>query len=186
MSSETNETQEKLPESTNVGNVKTSDYNFSEELKKANAEALKWRLRAKENKEATAKVALIEEELKSTQDTAQRALSQAQEMNRVAETRMISAELRALSSEFGLKDMQYVKIADQSGIKIDQSGNVIGAREMMESLKKNHPDLFGNMTTTNPKFISTETSDVPSEKPMLRASKKEFEEAERNFLRSLR
>ena len=163
----------------------TIDAAYVERLKK---EAQKWRLKAKENREASKKVEEFETRIKETETTATSALQKALELNQVAEKRMINAELKALAAEFGLKDMVYAKIGDMSAVKLDASGDVIGAREMMQGLKSSHPDLFKLATTTNINFPSGQhdASKEVFDKPILKLSKEEAAAKEAEFLRSCR
>lgn len=161
--------------------VKIYDAQYVERLKK---EALKWKSRAKENKDAAAKAVEIEARIKENETSATQALLKAQEMNAAAERRMINAELKTLAGEFGLKDMAYVKIADLSKVKLDENGDVVGAREMMTELKKHHPDLFKMVTSTNIHFatLHEESGDIRKEKPVKSLSREDYAKKEREFL----
>jgi hypothetical protein len=64
--------------------------------------------------------------------------------------RVIRAELKALATSAGIKNMDYLRLADVSTITLDADGNVVGADKIIEAMKKDMPDLFGTTSTTNP------------------------------------
>lgn len=69
-----------------------------------------------------------------------------------ADTRIIMAELRAEGLKAGLIDMDGLKLADISKVKLSETGEVVGADEVFKALKEGKPYLFKAATTT-----STET-----------------------------
>lgn len=156
---------------------------YIEKLKK---EAVKWRAKAKENKEAAAKFAEADARLKEAEANASEARKEVVEVRNLADKRIINAELRALATEFGLKKPDYLKLADISKLKVSDDGEVIGARELVQELKNSDPDLFNMATTTNVNFKSPTKSDVKLEKPALKYSKEELAKKERDLLRGVR
>jgi hypothetical protein len=66
--------------------------------------------------------------------------------------RIIRAELRAQATAAGMHDLDGLKLADLSGLTIDENGGVAGAAELIQYLKENKAYLFKevNSTTTNP------------------------------------
>ena len=79
-----------------------------------------------------------------------------------ADARVIRSELKALATAAGMVDLDGLKLADLSTVKINKDGEVEGAAEMMEALKKAKPYLFGTATT------STTHAKPVSEKPKLK------------------
>ena len=80
-----------------------------------------------------------------------------------ADARVIRAELKTLATTAaGMIDLDGLKLADLSTVKINKDGEVEGAAEMMEALKKSKPYLFGTATT------STTTKPPPADKPKLK------------------
>ncbi len=76
-----------------------------------------------------------------------------------ADARVIRAELKALATAAGMVDLDGLKLADLSTVRINKDGEVEGATELMEALKKAKPYLFGTATT------STTATPPPSNKP---------------------
>jgi hypothetical protein len=56
--------------------------------------------------------------------------------------RLVQAELKALAVKEGIGDLDYLKLADVSGVTIDEDGNVTGAAEAISQLKASKPALF--------------------------------------------
>ena len=69
-------------------------------------------------------------------------------VNSAADARVIRAELKALAIAAGMHDLDGLKLADTSTVKITDDGEVTGAAEMMEALKKAKPYLFGAASTS--------------------------------------
>ncbi len=68
-----------------------------------------------------------------------------------AQQRIIRAELKAAALKAGMIDLDGLKLADLSALKLNDAGEVEGADALMESLKKSKPYLFGTPgTTSNP------------------------------------
>jgi hypothetical protein len=82
--------------------------------------------------------------------------------NSAADARVIRAELKALAVAAGMVDLDGLKLADLTTVKINKDGEVEGAAELMEALKKAKPYLFGTATT------SSTTKPPTSEKPKLK------------------
>lgn len=67
-----------------------------------------------------------------------------------ANERIIRAELKAAAIKAGMIDLDGLKLADLSGVKLDDNGEVDGAEALMAALKESKPYLFGeSKTTTN-------------------------------------
>lgn len=66
--------------------------------------------------------------------------------------RLVNAELRSLATAAGMIDLDGLKLADASGISVNDEGVVVGADKVIEALQKSKPHLFGKTTTS-----STET-----------------------------
>lgn len=102
-----------------------------------------WRLKASEH-EAAAKAA---------KEQADRAAAEAQtkitEATTAAEKRVIRAELKAEALKAGMIDLDGLQLADLSGVKLDEQGNVTGGAEAIEALKKSKPYLFGQASTSS-------------------------------------
>ena len=66
-----------------------------------------------------------------------------------AEKRVIRAELKAVALKAGLVDLDALQLADLSGVKLDDKGEVVGGVEAIEALKKAKPYLFGSGSTSS-------------------------------------
>lgn len=91
--------------------------------------------------------------------------------NAAADARVIRSELKALAIAAGMVDLDGLKLADLSTVKI-KDGEVEGAAEMMEALKKAKPYLFGNATTSGTHKVPS--SDKPKLKLATEMTKEEY------------
>ena len=68
---------------------------------------------------------------------------------KLADDRIIRAELKASALKAGMIDLDGLKMADLSKVKLDANGEIEGADALMVDLKKAKPFLFGSGTTTS-------------------------------------
>lgn len=66
-----------------------------------------------------------------------------------ANERIIRAELKAEALKAGMVDLDGLKLADLSTVKLNEAGEVVGAEDLMKSLKEAKPYLFGTTITTS-------------------------------------
>lgn len=76
-----------------------------------------------------------------------------------AEQRIIRAELKAEAIKAGMVDLDGLKLADLSSIKIDEKGDVQGAAELLTALKESKPYLF-----KEPSSSTSHTGEPPPKK----------------------
>ncbi len=119
---------------------------FSREyVSELRAENKGWRLKASE----------MEAKAKAAEEASQKALADAQtkitEASTAAERRIILAEMKAAAVKAGMVDLDGLKLADLSTLKLTEKGEVEGADALMEALKKAKPYLFGKATTSTTK-----------------------------------
>lgn len=130
-----------------------------------------------ENKGWRLKASQLERERDEHKTAAERAAAEAEgkikEAHTAAEQRVIRAELKAEALKAGMVDLDGLKLADLSKVKINDAGEVEGATELMEELKKAKPYLFG--TTQN----SSTPGNPPNPKPP--AAKKATEMTEEEY-----
>lgn len=136
------------------GNPDDNREHFSREyVKELREENKGWRLKAQQ----------LEKERDDHKTAAEKAAQDAEgkikEAHTAAEQRVIRAELKAEALKAGMVDLDGLKLADLSKIKINDVGEVEGATELMEELKKAKPYLFG--TTQN----SSTPGTPPNPKP---------------------
>lgn len=95
-----------------------------------------WRLKANDLQKAT-------DEIKSNADKeiqlANEKLTSAQQ---AANERIIRAELKAQAIAAGMIDIDGLKLADLSKVKLNDSGEIEGAENLMTELQKSKPYLF--------------------------------------------
>lgn len=115
----------------------------------------------------------------------QAAAARIQEAENAANARIIRAELKAAALKAGMVDLDGLKLADLSGIKLAESGEVEGADELMESLKKAKPYLFGE-----PRNTSHTSSPPPPKAPETKSARdmtpEEYKAAKSAMLRQAR
>lgn len=89
--------------------------------------------------------------------------------NKAANDRIIRAELKAAALKAGMVDLDGLKLADLSKVKLNDQGEVEGADALMEEMKKAKPYLFGTANTSNtqqtPAKGKTETKKVTEMTP---------------------
>lgn len=154
-----------------------------DEIERLKRENIKWRQRAKVNRDAEKKASEAQRQLEETKKTAETALKRVDDLTNVANRRLIEAELRSAANEMGLKKIEYARMGDMSQVKIDENGQVTGVREMLAGLKDSDPDLFKAVTSTNVNFNLDRSSVAKSEKSVLKLSDEEYQKSEREFLR---
>lgn len=69
--------------------------------------------------------------------------------NTAADQRIIRAELKAAALKAGMHDLDGLKLADISKVKLNDAGEIEGADKLMEDLKKAKPYLFGTESTSS-------------------------------------
>jgi hypothetical protein len=106
-----------------------------------------------ENKSWRTKHQESEAARKAAEDAAKKAGTDSEgkikEVQTAADHRVIRAELKAVAIKAGMVDLDGLKLADLSKVKLDDNGEVVGAEEMMAALKKAKPYLFGEPSTSN-------------------------------------
>lgn len=141
---------------------------FSREyVKELREENKGWRLKAQQLERER------DEHRTAAEKAAQEAEGKIKEAHTAAEQRVIRAELKAEALKAGMVDLDGLKLADLSKIKINDAGEVEGATELMEELKKAKPYLFG--ATQN----SSTPGNPPNPKPP--AAKKATEMTEEEY-----
>lgn len=83
------------------------------------------------------------------------------EASTAADQRIVRAEMKAAALKAGMVDLDGLKLADLSKVKLNADGEVEGADELMTELKKAKPYLFGTPSTSH--TGTTPPSKVPPE-----------------------
>ena len=121
-----------------------------------------WRLKAGEQetsrKHAEAEAKTAKEALDAAKAESEIKITEAlHNAKTAADARVVNAELKALAIKAGMIDLDGLKLADVTGIKLGADGNVEGGEEMLAKLKEAKPYLFGagkggtSATTAPPK-----------------------------------
>ena len=121
--------------------------------------------KAKADAEAAIAAAKAAEE-KAAADTAAARTAAEQAAN----DRIIRAELKAEAIKAGMVDLDGLKLADLTSVKLDDQGNVTGAAEMLTALKESKPYLF----TAAPVHSSQPNPPPPAPKPGDKKSAKDM------------
>lgn len=69
--------------------------------------------------------------------------------NNAADQRIIRAELKAAALKAGMVDLDGLKLADLTKVKINDKGEIEGAEALMTELKTAKPYLFGTTSTSS-------------------------------------
>jgi hypothetical protein len=93
-----------------------------------------------------ARQAQADERVKKANEAAELKIKEA---STAADQRVIRAELRAAAVKAGMVDLDGLKLADLSKVKLNDQGEVEGAEELMTALKKAKPYLFGEPSTSS-------------------------------------
>lgn len=134
---------------------------FSREyVQELRAENKGWRLKAQEM-ETASKAAKEEADRVRTEAEAKTAEAYSR-----ANERVIRAELKASAIKAGMIDLDGLKLADLSNVKLSDDGEVVGADEMLTALKESKPYLFK---------AATSTTTTPTPKPSEQQPKKATE-----------
>ncbi|MDE2353839.1 MAG: hypothetical protein KGL17_02340 [Betaproteobacteria bacterium] len=103
-----------------------------------------WRLK---HSEAEQKAKTADDAAKAAQAAADAKVADAA---KAANDRVIRAELKAAALKAGMVDLDGLKLADLSTVKINETtGEVEGAEALMEAMKKAKPYLFGAASTSH-------------------------------------
>ena len=78
----------------------------------------------------------------------QAAEAKAAEREAAANARVIKAELKAHAIKAGIVDLDGLALADLSGVKFNDKGEIEGAEAAIEALKKSKPYLFAQTTAS--------------------------------------
>lgn len=139
-----------------------------------------------ENKGYRLKAQEMERKAQEAEDRAKKAAEEGEAKGKEAETkaeqRVIRAELKAAAIKAGMVDLDGLKLADLSAVKLNpETGEVEGAEALMESLKKSKPYLFGAAHSSTPG--TPPNPKTPEAKKATEMSREEYEKARREITR---
>lgn len=119
---------------------KTFSVEYVRELREENKG---WRLKASQAEKER------DEHKTAAERAAQERDAKVKEANTASEQRVIRAELKAAALKAGMVDLDGLKLADLSKVKLSEAGEVEGATELMDEMKKSKPWLFTTATHTS-------------------------------------
>lgn len=115
-----------------------------------------------ENKSFRLKAQELEAKAKESEEAATKAATEADAKvsanTQAANDRILRAELKAVALKAGMVDLDGLKLADLSKVKLNDEGEVEGAEALMTAMKESKPYLFGATSTT------TQTQETPAKK----------------------
>lgn len=79
----------------------------------------------------------------------QNKIDNTQKQSEAMQKRVIDAELKAQAVTAGLKDLDFLKMVDTSGLKISEDGTVEGLEKAINDFKTSKPLLFGSEKRTS-------------------------------------
>jgi len=124
--------------------------------------------------------------LKETEENSKRALEEVKNLQTQAEQKMIRADMKIFANKYNLRDLDDIKLADLSGVKVSANGDVFGIEEALIALKAKKPYLFDEVSTSrainNPSPVDARLHNPQEVMKMTRA---EYEAYEANFLSNI-
>ena len=119
--------------------------------------------------------------LKAADEVVTKAASEAEakikEASNAADQRVIRAELKTAALKAGMVDLDGLKLADLSTVKLNAAGEVEGADALMDAMKKAKPYLFGAANSSTGTKAPPATS--PTSKKATDMTKEEYAAAKR-------
>ena len=122
--------------------AETFSATYVKELRHENAG---YRLRAQEAEKKAAEAA--EAVKKATEE----ATGKIEEVSKTAQLRVIKAELKAFAVKAGIVDLDGLAFIDMSKVKLTDTGEIEGADEAIDALRKAKPYLFTKTTSSTQK-----------------------------------
>lgn len=141
--------------------AKAEPDNFSREyVKELREESARYRTRAQD----------AESKAKEAEERAANAaarLADAETRARTNDERLLMAELRVAAARAGMVDLDGLKLADLTAVKINDAGEVEGAAELVDALKRAKPYLFRAHAAIS---TSSTKAPPPKEKPQAKTA----------------
>lgn len=103
--------------------------------------------------------------------------------DQAANDRVLRAELKAHALKAGLVDLDALKLADLSKVKLNDKGEVEGADDLFKGLKEAKPYLFGQASTSTPGKPPANEPPAPVKATEIK-DPKQYEDAKAQFLAS--
>ena len=127
---------------------------FSREyVKELREENKNWRLKAQQTEKER------DEHKTAAEKAAAEAADKVKAAHTAADERILRSELKAAALKAGMIDLDGLKLADLTKVKLNEDGTVEGADALFEDMKKAKPYLFGKQES------SSSTNSTPPRKP---------------------
>jgi hypothetical protein len=91
----------------------------------------------------------LEAELTSTKAAREAAEAKITATTSKTQERIIRSELKSLAKEYGMVDLDGLKMLDFSKVELDADDNVIGAEDIIKAAKASKPYLFKDIDTSS-------------------------------------
>jgi hypothetical protein len=114
-----------------------------EYVKELRAESKGYRLKLAETEQQKADALKLVDAAKVEADT------KIKDASTAADQRIIRAELKAAALKAGMIDLDGLKLADLTKVKLNEAGEIEGAEALMTALKTAKPYLFGVQSTSS-------------------------------------
>jgi hypothetical protein len=115
----------------------------------------------------------------------------AEEIKAQANERYKMAELKSLAVTLGITDPDVVKLADLSGVSVDDSGALVGGREAIEAFKASKPHFFREakaepqLTTRGRPIPPAPSTERPTTPDARKLDDKTFDELWKGYARTI-
>lgn len=129
----------------------------------------------------------LEKQLKQVQEDSDKKVVDADTKAKAAHTsaqeRIIRAELKALAVAEGIVDVEGLKLADLSKVKLNEDGELEGGSELIKDLKEKKAYLFGEKkSTTNPEGMPKNKTNEKND--VTKMSREEYDKYKLKVVRS--
>lgn len=144
---------------------------WQEHAKTLREENKQWRLKFRE---AESKLKAAEVAIESTKSEFGEKLTKAEI---AANERVVRSELKAAAIAAGMVDLDGLKLADLSSVKLGADGNVDGAEALMKALKEAKPYLFKQPASSSANPGGAPKADEGKAKPATQMTAEEYAKA---------
>jgi len=141
-------------------------------VKELRQESAGYRLRAQEAEKKAAEAADV------AKKAAEEATGKIEEVSKSAQLRIIKAELKAFAVKAGIVDLDGLAFVDMSKVKLAESGEIEGADDAIDALRKAKPYLFTKTTSSTQK---TPESKTPAAKKASEMTPEEYKAEKRRL-----
>ena len=106
---------------------------------------------------------------------------QLSELQRETQARLIKAELKSEALRAGIVDLDGLRLADTSGLKVEQDGAVFGAAAAISELRRRKPWLFSAGSSSS--VAAAPLAQQPAQKTALQMTEQEYRAARAALLK---